>query len=129
MEARRWRGPRTAPASAEVPMTTARVRRSVHVNLDRSACLRVSLDEPQPFVGAACDLGADVRGRGVVEVVGFADRESHARTERGDGGTQTLHVILAFRDRGGILVELRGFRHIPRGAAGNAPQLADAVGD
>src|SRR5690242_21959895 len=69
------------------------------------AVLLVGLDEPEPLVRPARDLGEDVRAVGVVQLVRLLDADPRRPPELGQRVRQRGHVLVARRERQRIVDE------------------------
>src|SRR5207244_11090395 len=82
-----------APAAAAAPSSRNFLRETVSISTFRV----MDLDEPEPLVDAARDLGEDVRGAGVLKVVHLFDGEARPATELRENIRQRRDVLVARR--------------------------------
>src|SRR5712671_6201560 len=100
--------PRRSKSSCGRPIAarpSCSARSALQVRPDRS--LGVCFNEPQPLVGAARDLRAYIRRAHVAQIRRLVDGPAHPLPEVGQRRRQGPDVLLARRDREGILRQLR----------------------
>src|SRR6266853_370895 len=120
--------PRRSKSSCGRPIAarpSCSARSALQVRPDRS--LGVCFNEPQPLVGAARDLRAYIRRAHVAQIRRLVDGPAHPLPEVGQRRRQGPDVLLARRDREGILRQLRALGHDPRGSLGRTAELNDAL--
>src|SRR5215813_4186880 len=85
--------------------------------------LQVCLDEPQPLVHPAGDLGEDVRGVRIAELAGLVDGCPGELAVRGQGGGQGVHVLVPLGDVGRVLGQLARLHREAGSALRDATEL------
>jgi hypothetical protein len=89
----------------------------------------VSLDEPQPLVRPARDLGEDVRSVGIAEIVALSDRRSHGLAERRQSVRQGLDVVARVGALGAVFSECRSPGDRAHRSVRDSTQLDGTLGD